>query len=120
MTHSFTPKIEFEKQTFNPFNFTKFRKFLIDKNIFVTAISFAIGRQILTMSTSFYENLVAPILDSDLNKDGESDIKTLKEWTFKVGKIHIKIGSFISDILTFLIVLYAIFLITRFTRDFTN
>ena len=120
MTDSFTPKIEFEKKTFNPFNFTIFRKFLIDNKIFVTAISFAIGKQILKISTSFFNNLISPILNLDINNDGKGEIKSLKDYKLKIGRLEIKLGMFLSDILTFLIVLYALFLITRFTRDLTN
>ena len=120
MTSAFTPPLEFEKFTFNPFNLVDFRKFLIDNKVIATAISFAAGTYMETVTSSFFDNIILPIINRDADNDGEKDIQKFEDITININGIKMKIGRFLIDIFKFFLILYVLFLISRLTRDVIN
>ena len=120
MTSAFTPPFEFEKYTFNPFNIVDFRKFLIDNKVIATAISFAAGSYMESVTTSFFDNIILPIINRDSDNDGKKDIHKFEDIIINISGIKMKIGRFLIDIFKFFMILYVLFLISRLTRDVIN
>ena len=109
---NFTPPIELESSTFNMLNFTNFRQFLINNNVLTTAIGFVIASQLETLVNAIINNIVDPLLSQDINKDGKND------FTFEL--FGLKLGQMLYDILRFGIMMYIVFIISRFTIDALN
>jgi len=120
MTDSYTPEIELEKKSINIFNIENFRRYIIEKGVIDTAIGFIMGKHIGNIAESLFNNLILPILNRDSDNDGEADIKKFEDYKKKINGIEFKIGKFILDIIKFLIMIYCLFIIARFTRDMIN
>ena len=110
MTNTFTPKFELESSTFNLFNMDKFRKFLIDNNVSVSIVSFAVAYYLKELIDSFYENIMFC----------EDNTKKLTNYELCILNIKIKIGKFIISILKFLVSCLLVFYIARFLTDLVN
>jgi len=109
MTNAFTPQISFDKSTFS-FNLVEFRKFLIDNNVTVSIVGFAVGYYLRDLIESFYENII-------FCEDNLSDIIN---YSFCIFNFKIYIGKFIISILRFIVSVLLIFYIARFLNDFIN
>ena len=96
------------------FNFIKFKKFLEENKSFASAISIVIATHISTLSASFTDNIIIPIFNRDVNKDGIKDIKYLEDLELNIFNIKFKLGKFVIDIIKFMFVLYILFLIASF------
>jgi len=117
METAFTPAIEIESATLQLFNFTVFRKFLIDKNILPTAIGIVIGTQISKLTDVYLHNIVDPFFEPDMDGDGNDDLIFLKKHKTKISCFEFGTGEIVVSTIKFLIVLYLIFIISRATID---
>lgn len=120
MTSTFTEPLELEKMTFNLFDLVHFRKFLIDNKVIATSISFAAASYLETVTTSFFDNIILPIINKDTNSDGKKDLHKFEDYTVNIKGIKLKMGKFIIDIFKYFLILYILFLISRLTRDVIN
>lgn len=120
MTLPFTPPYEFEAATFNPFNLIEFRKFVIDNKVFATALSFLIATQLKDVVDAFLQGFINPIIMRDADNDGKPDLLELDTWTVQFMGINFKVGKIVVEIIKFTVVLYTLFIITRFFRDIVN
>jgi large-conductance mechanosensitive channel len=96
------------------FNFINFKNFLRKNDSFATATSIVIATQISTLSASFIDNVIVPIFNRDVNKDGVKDIKNIESYELKFSGFKIKVGKFFVDTIKFLLVILVIFIISRF------
>ena len=99
---------------FELFNFIKFKEFLQKNKAFATAASIVIATQISSLASSFTENIIVPIFNRDLNKDGIKDIQNFEDLKIKLFGIEIQLGKFIIDIIKFFVILYVVFIISIF------
>ena len=120
MTDSYTPPYEIEKATPNIFNLNNFRQYIIEKGVVDTAIGYSMGKHIGSITESLFDNLILPFFNKDSDGDGISDFKTFEEFKKKIYGIEFKIGKFILDLVKFLIMIYCLFVVARFTRDIIN
>ena len=120
MTDPFSPPVEFEWNTFWIFNLTQIRKFIIENNVFVQALSFLIATQLRGVVDAILNGIVNPIVQRDGNNDGEAEIKYISDWETPILGIKFKFGSIIVEFIKFLFVLYMPFIITRLLRDIVN
>ena len=96
------------------FNFINFKDFLEKNDSFATATSIVIATQISSLSASFIDNIIIYIFKKDINKDGVKDIENLESYQLNFAGFKIKIGKFVVDIIKFMLVIYIIFIISRF------
>ena len=120
MTDPYTPEYELESTTFNILNIDKFREFLIENKVFVTAVGLVIGKYLEMVSDSFFDNLVLPIFNKDSDKDGVNDFQHLIDYTIETNGMKFKIGQFIYDLFKFGLILYILFVAARLARDLLN
>ena len=120
MTQPFTPEYEFEKTTFNPLNIVAFREFIIENKVFASALSFLIATQLKDVVNSFLTGIIDPLIMYDGDNDGKPDIMCIDKWTLKIKKIEFKIGHIFVECIKFIILLYFMFIMTRFFRDIVN
>lgn len=120
MTDSYTEPYEIENTTPNIFNIDNFRKYIIEKGVIDTAIGFTMGKHIGNITESLFDNLVLPFFNKDSDGDGVGDFKTFEEYKKKIYGIEFKIGKFILDLVKFLLMIYCLFIVARFTRDIIN
>lgn len=120
MTNTFTSDIEIEKRSLNMFNFDNFRKYIIEKGVIDTAIGFIMGKNIGYITESLFNNIILPIINKDSDNDGEADVKKFENYKKNIYGIEFKIGKFILDGVKFLIMIYCLFIIARFTIDIIN
>ena len=99
---------------FELFNFIKFNEFLQKNKAFATAASIVIATQISSLASSFTENIVVPIFNRDLNKDGIKDLQNFEDLKIKLFGIEFQLGKFIIDIIKFFVILYVVFIISIF------
>lgn len=90
-----------------------FRKFLIEKGIIATAISYVIGNQINYLIKSILECIIQPIMEADYNNDNKNDFQSMKKLTLKAGPYNFKLGRLFHDTLRFVLVIYFVFVISR-------
>jgi large conductance mechanosensitive channel len=87
--------------------FTKFKAFLMRGNVMFLAIGVIIGSAFEAIVTSLIEHIITPIL---LNPSLEAaGVTSIEEW--KPGGIQL--GSFISSILSFVVIALVLFLIIQ-------
>lgn len=110
MTGTFTSKLELEGSTFNLFNMDKFRQFLIENNVSVSIVSFAVACYLKELIDSFYENII-------FCKD---NTKKIDSYDICIFGINIRFGRFIISLLKFGISCILIFYIARFLTDLVN
>lgn len=110
MTNTFTPKFELESGTFNLFNMDKFRQFLIDNNVSVSIVSFAVAYYLKELIDSFYDNIMFC----------EDNTKKIDSYNICIFGINIRFGRFIISFLKFFISCILVFYIARFLTDLVN
>mgnify|MGYP005999286391 CR=1 FL=1 len=91
------------------FNFINFNKFLEENKAFATASSIVIATQITVIATSFIDNIILPIFNRDVDKDGKPDIKEFENIKLNIYGVKIKPGKLIIDILKFILIIYIVF-----------
>lgn len=109
MTNSFTQKFEFEANTFS-FNLDTFRKFLVDNNLIVTVVGFAIGWYLKDLIESFFQNIILC----------EDNLDFLTNYNLCILNIKIYPGKFLLSLVRFLISTLLVFYIARFLNDLIN
>ena len=109
MTNKFTPQIDFDKSTFS-FNLVEFRKFLIDNNVIVSIVGFAVGYYLRDLIDSLYENIIFC----------EDNLQHIINYSFCILNFRLYIGKFFIALLKFLISVLLVFYIARFLNDFIN
>ena len=105
----FSDKIDFNKDTFS-FDLVNFRKFLIENNITITIVGFAIGYYLRELIDSFYEHII--FCDENIHK--------ITEYYIYIFNIKIYIGKFFISFLKFFISVLLVFYIARFLNDLVD
>ena len=109
MINNFTPKIDLDPKTFS-LNMDEFRKFLIDNNITITIVGFAVGYYLRDLIDSFYTNIMFC----------EDNLKYINDYYICIFNIKIYPGRFIISLLKFIISVILVFYIARFLNDIVN
>ena len=86
---------------------TEFAKFLKDFNIAALAIGFVMGTASTTLVNSLVKDVVMPALSPLMAAD------TWREATIQIGEATIAYGSFLAELLNFLILALIIFIIAK-------
>jgi len=92
----------------------QFYTFLKDNQIVATAVATIFSKIISDLSYSFVDNILLPVINIDMDNDGKSDIENIKNKIFKFRGIHLKIGLFMIEILKFIIILFILFLLSKY------
>jgi large-conductance mechanosensitive channel len=92
----------------------QFYTFLKDNQIVSTAVATIFSKIISDLSYSFIDNILLPVINIDMDNDGKSDIENIKNKIFKFRGIHLKIGLFMIEILKFIIILFILFLLSKY------
>ncbi|MGQ2282709.1 large-conductance mechanosensitive channel protein MscL [Apilactobacillus kunkeei] len=87
--------------------FKEFKAFISKGNVLDLAVGVIIGSAFTTIVKSFTSNLINPLIGIFM---GEINLSSI---VFSVGSAHFKVGSFINDVINFLIVAFVVFLIVR-------
>lgn len=106
---TFTPNIELDSKSFS-LNLVEFRKFLIDNNVTVSIVGFAVGYYLRDLIDSFYNN----IMFCDDNLD------FINNYYLCLFNVKIYLGRFIISLLKFVISTLLVFYIARVLNDFVN
>lgn len=94
-----------------------FREFLIKNNVFVTVIGILLSGEIKSLANSFIDNIIEPIINIDLDGDGEIDGKKLYEKEIQVSGVKFRTGRMMKAFCHFIIILFIVFMISKTTRD---
>ena len=87
----------------------EFKEFLKEYKVMGLAIAFIMGIAITTLVQSLVYDIIMPVLNPILSVAGE-DWKTA---VFTIGPISLKWGSFLSNLINFVIIAFVIFLIAK-------
>tara|TARA_B100000401_G_C52378834_1_gene518530 strand:- start:68 stop:397 length:330 start_codon:yes stop_codon:yes gene_type:complete len=109
MANIFSPKIDFDKATFS-LNMVDFRKFLIDNNVTVSIVSFAVAYYLKELIDSLYENIIFC----------EDNLDSVRNYSICILNIKLYIGKFLITLIKFIISILLVFYIARFLNDFIN
>jgi len=95
----------------------KFRQFLVEKDVIVLIVALLLSDNISRFTTSIVDNFVQPLLNFDLNRDGNPDANLLFDFELNILGIKIKIGAVVKELVNFVIVLFVAFWVSNLTRD---
>lgn len=107
MSGKFTPAIDLNPKTFNLFQTTDFRKFLIENNVAAIIVSFTIGYYIKELIDSLYDNILFC----------EKNTKKILNQEICILGISIKPGRFLISLIKFMISCLLAFYIVRLLND---
>jgi large conductance mechanosensitive channel len=82
-------------------------KFLKEYKIISLALAFIMGAASTSLVNSLVKDVIMPLFSPVLNGDA------LKEAVFNIGSIHIKYGSFLAELLNFIILGFVVFFIAK-------
>ena len=95
------------------FNFVTFIKFLKKNNVFSLAVAAVLSAHVNKLTESFIDDIIMPIINIDINKDGNEDLKTkLENIEFNIFHIKFKTGKFLLSIIKFIIISFIIYIIS--------
>ncbi len=89
----------------------EFRTFISRGNVLDLAVGVIIGAAFQNLVTSLTNNLISPILGCF----SEVDFSGL---VLKVGKLELKYGAFLTDVINFIIMAFVVFLIVKVMNRF--
>ena len=89
----------------------KLRAFIARGNVLDLAVGVIIGGAFQKIVTSLTDNLISPILGCF----SEVDFSGL---VLKIGKLQLKYGAFLTDVINFIIMAFVVFLIVKFMNRF--
>ena len=89
----------------------EFREFIARGNVLDLAVGVIIGGAFQKIVSSLTDNLISPILGCFTEVDFSGLV-------LKVGKLQLKYGAFLTDVINFLIMAFVVFLIVKFMNRF--
>ena len=109
MTDKYTPNIELESKTFS-LNLNDFRKFLVDNNLIVSVVGFAVGWYLKDLIESFFQNIILC----------EDNLDVVINYNICILNIKMYPGKFILSFVRFLVSTLLVFYVARFLNDLIN
>lgn len=88
-------------------------QFLSSHNIITIAVAALISQRVNKFADIFVDNLVVPIMDRDVDNDGERDIAHIENKVFVIAGAKFKVGKVYVAVLKLILVTYCIFIISR-------
>ena len=85
----------------------EFRQFLMRGNILELAVAFVMGIAFAAVITTFTDGIIMPIIAAIVGKPDFDDV------TISIGDAEILVGTFLTALLNFVIVAFALFLILK-------
>ena len=89
----------------------EFREFIARGNVLDLAVGVIIGGAFQKIVSSLTDNLISPILGCFTEVDFSGLV-------LKIGKLNLRYGAFITDVINFLIMAFVVFLIVKFMNRF--
>ena len=87
--------------------FEEFKAFAMRGNVLDMAVGVVVGSAFTAIVNSLVGDVINPLIGLFFNND-------FSEVLVKIGDVHLKIGSFISAIINFLIVAFVLFVVIKF------
>lgn len=94
--------------------FKEFKEFALKGNAIELAIGVVVGSAFQSIIKSFVNDIVMPLISLLFGK------MDFSEWVWKIGNTTIPYGSFISAIVNFLLLAFALFLVVRYINKFNE
>jgi large-conductance mechanosensitive channel len=91
----------------------EFSDFVSSNDVGTTILATVISTYITELGISFSDNLILPIIDQDLDGDGEPDIGKLKNLVINVGGCKLKLGEFIITFIKVSVMFIVIFILQK-------
>ena len=85
----------------------EFKEFIARGNVLDLAVGVIVGAAFQNLVTSLTNNIISPILGCLTEVD-------FSQYVLKVGKLTLKYGAFLTDIINFIIMAFVVFLIIKF------
>lgn len=85
----------------------EFRDFIMRGNVVDLAVGVIIGGAFTGLVTSLTKNLINPLISIFI---GQTD---LSSWTFKILSARFTVGTFLNDVINFLITAFVVFLLVK-------
>ena len=95
----------------------EFKEFALKGNMLDLAVGVLIGTAFSGLVTSLTDNIIQPILNCFGAADATSGVGNL---SIKVGKLNMPIGTFLADVINFIIMALVIFLIVKGINKLKN
>jgi len=88
----------------------EFRDFLAQRNMLDLAVGVIIGGASTTIIKSFVDNIINPLIGMFVNA------AALRSLTFQIGSAKFYYGTFLNDVLNFLLTAVIVFLLIKFIK----
>lgn len=85
----------------------EFKNFIARGNVMELSVGVIIGASFQNLVTSFTNNIISPILGCFTEVDFSAHI-------LKIGKLSLKYGAFLTDVINFMIMAFIVFLLVKF------
>jgi large-conductance mechanosensitive channel len=92
---------------------SEFLNFINDKDITKMIISLVLAREVNFLTTSLVDDIIMPIINIDVDCDGDSDLNTLKNLKFEVMGAKVAVGNFLITTIKSAIILYVVFMVFK-------
>ena len=92
----------------------EFKEFIATGNLLQVAVAFVMGGAVAAVITSFVKNIFNGILAAIIGSKTGAGLAG----RFNVADGNIKIGTFLDDIITFIVLAFVIFLLVKFANKF--
>ena len=89
----------------------EFREFIARGNVLDLAVGVIIGGAFQKIVTSLTDNLISPILGCFTEVDFSGLV-------LRIGKLNLRYGAFLTDVINFLIMAFVVFIIIKFMNRF--
>lgn len=93
-----------------------FKSFVLRGNVLDLAVGVVVGGAFSKIVTSLVEDIITPFISTILNTS------EMASWSMKIGSdgVEVKYGSFLQNIIDFLLIAFCIFVVIRILGRFTR
>lgn len=97
-------------------NALRFAQFFNKHNVLAVALASVFSTRIDDISNSIVDNLILPFLNTDIDNDGQVDIKSLEHKTIQIGVVVLPIGKVYLSLMKIAIITVIICTILNFVN----
>ena len=90
---------------------SEFFNFINDKDITKMIISLVLAREVNFLTTSLVDDILMPLINVDIDCDGESDLNKLQDLKLEVMGAKVGIGNFLITTIKSATILYVVFMV---------
>tara|TARA_B100000575_G_scaffold230681_1_gene191686 strand:+ start:188 stop:499 length:312 start_codon:yes stop_codon:yes gene_type:complete len=94
--------------------------FIIKYSVISAVLTWVISNDVTELIKMLTDSIIHPFFSIDINKDGESDLKKIREYVSDINGVKFAYGKLILKLIQTTITLLLIYLIIKFFINYTD